>query len=57
MSYSLAICNVRIFDGNQLLPKGIVIVQDGTITSVGGDSIIPAALISSTAMHKPSYQG
>ncbi|MFC2165257.1 CIA30 family protein [Acidobacteriota bacterium] len=37
-----AIKDVRIFDGVDVIPKGTVVFQDGKITAVGKDALIPA---------------
>ncbi len=41
---SFAIRNVRIFDGNKLIPQGQVLVRDGRITAVGAKLALPKGL-------------
>jgi imidazolonepropionase-like amidohydrolase len=41
---SFAIRNVRIFDGDKLIPQGQVVVRDGRITAVGAKVALPAGV-------------
>jgi imidazolonepropionase-like amidohydrolase len=38
MPGTFAIRNVRVFDGERVIPRATVVVRDGTIASVGGDA-------------------
>src|SRR5262245_61382933 len=40
---SFAIANVRVFDGEKVIPRATVVVKDGRIASVGADVQAPPA--------------
>ena len=39
---SFAISHVRIFDGERVIPEGIVVVENGKVTAVGDRAAVPA---------------